>query len=49
MLCTLSKGTCNCSQADQLDYAIRQKNKNDATEQLANVKTKLDDVLAKLL
>ena len=36
-------------QADQLDFAIRQKNKADASERLGDVKTKLDQVLAKVL
>ena len=36
-------------QADKLDFAIRQKNKADATEELGNVRSKLDEVLAKVL
>lgn len=38
-----------CLQADKLDYAIRQKNKSNATQELGNVKNKLDNVIGKLL
>ena len=45
----MTKGSRAYVQADELDFAIRQKNKNDATQQLSNVKTTLDNVLAKVL
>lgn len=45
----LHQGVCCCLQADKLDFAIRQKNKSDATEALSTVRSKLDEVLAKVL